>query len=212
MWGQTSSSSQRDRISGYKHVPRNSQASSSTIFWPHTKHVTEEEGGEPQKSRWIVCQKLTCGRDSKHRLLHSYASLCLPSSFRERAFRKSARIFSLSRLKAFSLSSSAFSYNPYMQETTSSQLRHSRLTPPSVWMQMFYLSAENRNIKGGWKYIYYLTHRPVYKHTKPTVLEHFVKSCKTQNTSKSVNARIKTAWATLSCLPPYLGHVTFDSL
>lgn len=205
MWGQTSSS-QRDNIPGHKHLPRNSQASSSTILWPHIKHVMEEEGGDPQKSRWVVCQKLTCGRDSKHRLLHSYASLCLPSSFKERAFRKSARMFSLSRLKAFSLSSSAFSYNPCIKETTLSQLKHSRLIPPTVWMQIFYLSAENR------KYIYYLIHRPAYKHTKPTVIEHFVKSGKTQNTSKSVNARIKAACATLSCLSLYLGHVTFNSL
>lgn len=37
-WGQTSLS-QRDRISGHKHVLGNSQDFSSTILWPHIKHV-----------------------------------------------------------------------------------------------------------------------------------------------------------------------------
>lgn len=42
MWGQISLS-QRDRISGHRHVLGNSQDFSSTILWPHTKHVKERK-------------------------------------------------------------------------------------------------------------------------------------------------------------------------
>lgn len=111
--------------------------------------MMEEQAGEPQKLRRGMRQKLTWGRDSKHRLLHSYASLCLPSSFRERAFRKSARMFSLSRPNAFSLSSSAFSYFPCMEETTLSQ--HSKLTPlclnPSVGSLSRNIKARKRQLE-----------------------------------------------------------------
>lgn len=80
-----------------------------TLHWYLQLWVTAEGPGL-RRSGWAG---LTWGSAREHRLLHSYASLWRPSSFRARALRKSARMLSLSRPSAFSLSSSAFSYRPW---------------------------------------------------------------------------------------------------